>query len=168
MFQPSSRMPTSFLTAVSDEAARIEAILGYEVFVAGDVLPLADLTSSELYYFDVGSQSVPPDQHIEIRCCYGEDSDSAGTSYAWWRIVLLENDAFQTRHIIIHELWHILGFTHPGNTPGVMMSGVLMYGPGHTDFGASIPTTPDAYDLAKLACIYDYRNDLTAAFSGTR
>ena len=143
------------LDVIADEAARIDAVLGYEIFVAGDVLPLADLTASQLFLFDSGSQLVPLDQHIEIRCCYGADTNKAGTSFAWWRMVLLENDAFQSRHIIMHELYHIFGFAHPDEDEGVVMSESLMRGPGHDAAGASIPTGATPTDLAKLACIYD-------------
>ena len=157
------------LDALAEEAELIHVVLGYEIFVSGNVLPLADLEDRQLWEnVNVASRLVPPDQHIEIRCCYGEDSSSAGTAYAWWRIILLENDEFQSRHIIIHELYHILGLGHPGNPPSIVMSDSMMRGPGHNQFGASLPTTPDAYDLAKLACIYDQsewqREDMTAAF----
>ena len=143
------------LDAIAVESARIRNALGYEVFVAGDILSLTDITKSDLYYFDSGSQFLPPDQHIEIRCCYGEGISASGTAFPWWRIVLLENDAFQSRHIVSHEVWHILGFTHPGNRPGVMMTDTLMYGPGLDNMGSSIPTRSTHFDMARLACIYD-------------
>ena len=143
------------LDVVADEAERIYQVLGYEIFVAGDVLPLADIEDSDLWAFS-RHQWIPPEQHIHIRCCYGEDISSAGISYAWLRVLLLENDDFQSRHIIMHELYHILGFAHPDQPyPDVVMSDSLMYGPGHTAFGASIPTQASPLDLAKLACIYD-------------
>ena len=153
----SSTFPNAYelLDVVAEEAERVRMIVGYDVFVAGEVLPLPNLTKADLAYNSDGSHHLPPDQHIEIRCCYGEGISSAGTAAALLRIVLLENDNFQSRHIITHELYHLLGFTHPGNSVGVVMSDSLMYGPGHTPFGASIRTQPTLLDLAQLACIYD-------------
>ena len=152
----SSAFPNAgdLLDVVADEAERIHRVLGYEIFVAGDVLHLSDIEKSDLRS-PSRHQWIPPGQHIHIRCCYGAGSSSAGTSFAWLRVVLLENDSFQSRHIIIHELYHILGFTHPGDPPGVVMSNWLMYGPGYTALGASIPTQPSSRDLAKLGCIYN-------------
>ena len=143
------------LNAVADEAEWINAVLGYEVFVAGDVLPLVDITENQLRYISSAEQLIPPDGHIHIRCCYPSGTRSAGTAYPWWRVLMLENDPFQSRHIIVHELYHILGFSHIDNPEGVMMSETLMGGPGHDASGASIPTDATPLDLAKLACIYD-------------
>ena len=147
----SSTFPNAheLLNVVEEEATIIHAALGYEIFVAGDVLPLADLAAPQLAH----------DQHIEIRCC----DDNAGTAFPWWRLILLTVDGeMQARHNIVHELYHILGFVHSDETEGVMMSYPL-------DFALEFPideggnivgewyfytlSTPD--DLAKLACIYD-------------
>ena len=139
--------PNGLLDAIAQEAERIQVALGYEVIVVGDVLPLEDSTRA--------TRSLVPDQHIEIRCC---DDRGYGTSYPWWRLTLLptlENDdaAFAGGHArinLIHELYHLLGFVHPGETPGVEMSDDLDLALG--DF---LHTTSTASDLAKLACIYD-------------
>ena len=152
----SSTFPNAgeLLDVIEDEAERIRGFLGYEIFVAGDVLPLADLTKAQLASVTQASQFIPPNQHIEIRCCYGEGISSAGAAAASLRMILLENDDFQSRHIIMHELYHLLGFTHPGDSSGVVMSDSLMFGPGLTPFGAVIPTQPSPFDLARLSCIY--------------
>lgn len=162
----SSMFPNAYqlLDAVREEAERIREFLGYEIFVAGNVLALKDM-SNIVINSGTGSQIslsheelrqlIPPQQHIEIRCCYGDGISSAGTAFPSLRVTVLENDAFQSRHIITHELYHLLGFTHPGGWPGIEMSQSLMYGPGHDALGWSIPTQPTPLDLARLACIYD-------------
>lgn len=154
----SSTFPATngLLDTVRDEAERIRTVLGYQVFAVGEARPFEDLTTSQLYSFDSGSQLVPPERHIEIRRCHDTDG-AAGISYPWWRMIVLENDAFQSRHIITHELYHILGFVHPGAEPGVAMSELLMSGPGQDARGWSIPTASTPSDLAKLACIYPRR-----------
>ena len=144
----SSALPSAddLLDAVAEEAARIHAALGYRIFVAGDVLPLADLTVTPLIRFDPGRPLVPPNQHIEIRCCH-----NSGAAAPWYRMILLspDDDGYQARFAIIHELYHILGFAHPGATPGVEMSRSLDSGDG------SVFTRSAPIDLARLACIYD-------------
>ena len=156
----SSTFPNAYalLDVVADEADRIREFLGYEIFVAGAVLPLPDIEKSALRA-PSRHNLIPPAQHIEIRCCYGEDISSAGTAFPWLRMILLENDGFQSRHIIIHEVYHLLGFSHPGETLGVEMSDSLMRGPGLTPFGAAIPTQPTPLDLAQLSCIYSATED---------
>ena len=140
------------LDVVAAEAAQVRAVLGYDIFVAGDVMPLRRLTHAQFYDLDTldpdAEQLVPRDQHIEFYCCYDVYDGSAGVAYPWRRVVLLKRDASDARHIILHELYHVLGFAHPGDDRGVEMSDVLMWGNvGHT---ASTPA-----DLFKLACIYD-------------
>lgn len=151
----SSTFPNAYelLDVVAFEAEKVREVLGYEVFVAGQVLSLADLQKSDLS-FGVRGSHIPPDQHIEVRCCYGEGITAAGTAAPLRRIILLENDVFHSRHIIIHELYHLLGFTHPGDSLGVVMSDSLMHGPGLAASGAAIRTQPSPLDLARLSCIY--------------
>ena len=143
------------LEVVAEEAERIHAVLGYEIFVAGDVLRLADVTESQLIDPDSAFQLTPPDQHIDILCCYGPDPQVIGIANPRVRVVVLRNDAFWSIYAIIHELYHILGFVHPDETEGVVMSEELMYGPRDTDEGISFPTQSTPIDLAKLACIYN-------------
>ena len=81
--------------------------------------------------------------------------EDGGASYPWWRVILLANDEFQSRHAITHELWHLLGFTHHAIVPSVLMSDSLTDGPEDVETSARLTTVPDAFDLAKLACIYD-------------
>ena len=143
------------LEVLAEEAERIHAVLGYEIFVAGDVLRLADVTESQLIDLDSAFQLTPLDQHIDILCCYGPDPQVIGIANPRVRVVVLRNDAFWSRYAIIHELYHILGFVHPDETEGVVMSKELMYGPRDTDEGISFPTQSTPIDLAKLACIYN-------------
>ena len=153
----SSTFPNAddLLEAIGEEANRVYEALGYEIFVPGDVLPLGNIQESQLIYLSSAYQLIPPEQHIHVRCCYDTTPESAGVSYPWWRVMLLENDAFQSRHIITHELYHLLGFSHPGNSQGIVMSDSLMYGPGLDENGRSYPTAPLPSEVAKLGCIYD-------------
>lgn len=134
------------LDTIAEEAGEVRAALGYEVFVAGEVLPLPDVTKSQIVLVQSGRRLIPPDQRIEIRCCDPAGGKGIGGAAPWFRIIMLEDDAYRSRHAIIHELYHILGFTHPGEAPGVVMSYLLMSGS---------PTSSTSLDLAKLACIYD-------------
>ena len=155
----SSALPGAYdlLEIVAEEAARIHDLLGYEIFVAGDIVPLPDLTTDQLedYISTIVANHLPPDQHIEIRCCIEGGTSTAGTAYAWWRIALLDYDALASRYVIIHELYHILGFSHPDNDRGVAMSELLMHGAGYDDYGMQHPTEATPLDLARLNCIYE-------------
>ena len=150
------------LEAVAVESARVRMALGYEVFVAGEVLPLRRLTYTQFYDLDTldpdAQQLTPQDGHIEFYCCYVDPDrayDAPGVSYPWRRVAMLQHEAFQARHIILHELYHVLGFGHSGEDLGVPMSADLMYGPGLDASGSSLPTRVAPSDLARLACIYD-------------
>ena len=143
------------LAVVAKEAERIHVVLGYEIFVAGNVLRLADVTESQIRDPDSALQLTPPDQHIDILCCYNLDSQVAGVANPGARAIVLTNDPFWSRHAIIHEMYHLLGFVHPDETEGVVMSEELMYGARDTGGRTAFPTRSTATDLAKLACIYD-------------
>lgn len=143
------------LAMVAEEANRIHAVLGYEIFVAGDVLPLTDATDSQLADLETSIQLTPPDQHIDVLCCYGNKPEVMGVANPHVRVIVLRNDAFGSTYAIIHELYHLLGFAHPGEARGVVMSEVLMRGPRNTGEGLPLPTSSTPSDLAKLACIYD-------------
>ena len=169
----SSTFPNAdeLLDAVADEAERIYKVLGYEIFVAGDVLPLADIERS--------TPGGPlADQHsIEIRCCSEATDTISGTAWPWLRVIILKREAIQSRHIIMHELYHILAFAHPDEEwDSITMSEVLMYGGEYTlyeydqetgtEHWRITPTRATPQDLARLACIYDEGADdfdLTAA-----
>ena len=157
----SSTFPNAheLLGAIAEEAEKVEMALGYQIFVAGNVLPLTDLDESQLADLTSGSQLIPMTPHVEIRCC----DDEAGTAFPWWRMILLTVDGeMQARHNVIHELYHVLGFEHSDATEGVTMSYPL-------DFALENPpddegnivgewyfyTLSTPTDLAKLACIYD-------------
>ena len=114
------------LELVGQEAAKIEASLGYQVFVAGEVKYLPNLDRTSVVFLASRGFANPPDQHIELRCC---DEGGVGTAFPWWRLILLptlENDdaAFLGGHAVInlvHELYHLLGFVHQGEV-GIEMS----------------------------------------------
>ena len=142
------------LEVIAEEAERILAVLGYEIFVAGKVLPLRDVTTSQIMDRNTAIQLTPPDHHIDILCCYDSDPRIVGVANPYVRVIVLRNDPFWTRHAIIHELYHIFGFVHPDETRGVVMSDDLMYGPRDTDNGIALPTQSAPIDLAKLSCIY--------------
>ena len=55
----------------------------------------------------------------------------------------------------MHELYHLLGFGHPGESRGVAMSDELMHGARDARDRIAFRTRSTATDLAKLACIYD-------------
>ena len=147
------------LEIVRTESERIRLVLGYEVFIAGDVIPLEDLTQ---YQAETGN-IFPLGQRIEIRCCYGEGTRHAGIAYPDLRMILLRDSEFSSRHIITHELYHLLGFSHPRDAHGVEMSDIMMRGSPFLvqyDFSRSYnpsfsPTQPSAFDLARLDCIFN-------------
>ena len=139
---------------VEVEADKINHALGYYVFDAGEIVELPGWDSSE---------SVP-DGRIEVRCCApyeyppGSGHKIAGLADITNRkIGLVSNDDADRRYkwdmlppmtdsegALAHELWHILGFLHPGDG-GVEMSWNLMFW----------TKRPDITDMADLACIYD-------------
>lgn len=160
----SSALPnaSTLLDAVRQEAEKVEAALGYQVFVAGSVRPLENRTKSQL---DNVLFWISPHQRIEIRCCY-----HPGTAYPWWRIILLptlaNDDAASigghARINLIHELYHVLGFRHSDETEGVTMSYPLDFALQNPldEYGNIVGDSYDhtistSGDLAQLACIYD-------------
>jgi len=145
----STGLPTAqeLLAIVDQKARRIREALGYDILVAGKVRSLADLTSTDLSSPDASAwrQFVPPSQRLQIRCCH-----STGAAAPWFRVILLpSDDEDQARYALIHELYHLLGFTHRDATPGVSMS------PSLDDAVNSAFTRSTPIDMARLACIYD-------------
>ena len=69
------------------------------------------------------------------------------------RMTVLTADAHLSRLIIMHELYHLLGFHHPGSLEGVAMS-VTLHAGHFNQHGERVPTRAEAIDLARLACIY--------------
>lgn len=139
----------ALLNAVSEEADRIRAALGYNLIVAGEVRTLA-----------ASGTELAMQQRIAIRCCRPVGYPTAGTAYPSRRSIILK--ASQARHIIIHELYHLLGLTHPGSEyDAIAMSDLLMRGRLPTDdeilmgVDGRVPTGSTAEDLEKLACIYE-------------
>ena len=145
-------MRTRLLDAIEQEADKIYQALGYEAFVPGDVIPLPDVQGQFNCIMwdesDLPSCGLPSDHRIQIQCCA---RGVAGLAYAWWRVILLDDDPFQSGHALVHELYHMAGYTHPDENHGVRMSRSLMYG----TMGRSRPTVSTSEDLAKLACIFD-------------
>ena len=153
------------LEIVRAEAERVQLALGYEVFVPGAVVPLEDATRSEIATVVTvqSRQLVPPPGRIEVRCC---NSESAGTANAQTRMILLSEGPIPSMHIIMHEIYHLLGFSHSGSVDGIWMSEILQRGsrfftgPFTRHFGRDYylqhsPTQPAADDLARLACVFD-------------
>lgn len=157
------------LAAVAEEAELVRFVLGYHIFVAGEVLEL-DI----VHWWDLEQlppdphveveqppcatgtscreeRLLPPEQHIEIRCCVGSGAGpgTLGVAYAWWRVILLEDAPHQ---VIIHELYHVLGFVHP-DEQGVQMSSSLQL--NHLAYDPREVTRSTQEDWANLACIYD-------------
>lgn len=130
------------LAKVRAEAELLYGILGYEIFVAGDVLPLSDRTLVDYRNAVAGGVPLlPPDYHIEIRCCA---SSAMGHAIPSWRQVLLK----KSQHMaLMHELYHILALGD-SDSETVPMSGSLLRGSRST-----------AEDWANLACIYDGGSD---------
>lgn len=151
----SLRNADRLLEVVAQEAERIRAVLGYEIFVAGDVLQLADVSETQLTDPESASRLNPPHQHVDILCCYGLKPQVMGVANPHLRLVVLRNDPFGSRYAIIHELYHLLGFAHPGEPRGVEMSEALMHGVRAKGAGLPLPTRSTPNDLARLACIYD-------------
>lgn len=153
----SSTFPNAdaLLEVVAQEAAHIHAVLGYEIFVAGDVVRLADVTASDLTDPDVALQLTPLHPYIDVLCCYDGEPQVMGVANPHLRVVVLRNDAFGSRYAIVHEFYHLLGFVHPGGTEGVVMSEALMYGTRDSGERLPLPTRSTPLDLARLACIYD-------------
>ena len=140
--------PNELLDAVAEEAGLIQQALGYNIIVAGKVRTLA---------MAVG---VAMPQSITVECCFTEKHPVAGTAYTWMRRVKLKNSS--ARHIIIHELYHLLGLHHPrSGYDAIAMSDFLMRGRPPTDeeilmgIDGRMPTGSTTEDLNKLACIYD-------------
>ena len=151
----SLRNASELLEVVAHEAEWIKAVLGYEIFVAGDVLQLADVSETQLTDPESASRLNPPHQHVDILCCYGPEPQVMGVANPHLRLVVLRNDPFGSRYAVIHELYHLLGFAHPGEPRGVEMSEALMHGVRARGLRLPLPTRSTPNDLAKLACIYD-------------
>lgn len=148
------------LAAVTDEAERVHTYLGYELFVAGDVIPMMDISFRALHPVASEAALLPADYEIPFYCC-DERSDAAGHAQIFTRTAVLSSRPGSARHVIIHELYHLLGFDHDGGDEGVRMSDMLYSGrlpnleEQFAGIDGRIPTGSTATDLAKLACIYD-------------
>ena len=150
------------LEAIAEEAERIHTYLGYEIFVAGDVIPMVDIAFSDIHAVASEAALLPADYEIPFYCCDTRPG-KAGQAQVLTRTAVLSPNPGSARHIIMHELYHLLGFDHPDGdgSEGVPMSDVLYSGRLPTveesimGIDGRIPTYSTALDLAKLACIYD-------------
>ena len=138
--------PEQLLDAVARETDRINEVLGYDIFLPGQVKVMPDYERQSLEDVEVGLRLMPPAGRIGIHCCA-----ELGAAFPWFRLVLLsaDEDGLLARVALIHELYHLLGFSHPDRRVGVPMSPALNR-PGRSLFTRSQPL-----DLARLACIYD-------------
>ena len=159
---------------VEDAALSIHRALGYWILTPGEIIDMEpgpeqvwDITLGDETY------EVPccipddilhpvPEGRVHIRCCIIDDLEddllfNSGFARLGQRLVVLAKDMGTLRicraggpcwtpseHATPHELWHLLGFGHPGEF-GVPMSETLMWLTGK----------PSTIDMARLACIYD-------------
>ena len=142
---------------IEREAELVRLVLGYDLFVPGDVLYLNRNTHDELAFSGPeATHLLPLNGHIEIRCCVhgGGPPGTTGLAYPWFRqTLLIEDSFFYARGALIHELYHLFGFVHPDEQPGVEMSSQLFW--GSTGPVAGRRTYSVEADWARLACIYD-------------
>lgn len=159
---------------VEAAALSIHRALGYWILTPGEIIDMEpgpeqvwDITLGDETY------EVPccipddilhpvPEGRVHIRCCIIDDLEddllfNSGFARLGQRLVVLAKDMGTLRicraggpcwtpseHATPHELWHLLGFGHPGES-GVPMSETLMWLTGK----------PSTIDMARLACIYD-------------
>ena len=149
------------LDAIVEEAARVRTHLGYEIFVAGGVIPMVDIEYDDLHAIGSEYALLPADYEIPFYCC-DDRPGFGGHAQIFTRSAVLSTHPDSARHVIIHELYHLLGFDHPGDSEtGVEMSDMLYNGrlPNFAEqlqgIDGRIPTGSTALDLAKLSCIYD-------------
>ena len=131
------------MDVVEDEADRIRHILGYRIFVPGNVLPLPRVESRDNFH-DIVGVLTPPTQQLHVICC--DEGIYAGYADALHRLIVLNSDEALAEGAILHELYHLFGFGHPGEGIGVPMSSALMW---------DVVSIPTAQDMAGLACIFD-------------
>ena len=140
---------TQLLGLIADEAARINVAIGYEVIVAGDVLPMAD---RDVYEMIRMPNVFVSDQHASILCCAAPGK--GGNAFASLRAILMDrHDVLNSTYAVTHELWHLFGFCHPDEVGCIAMSDRLMN--GQRIWPNVVPTESTAVDLGKLACIFD-------------
>ena len=149
------------LNAIVEEAARVRTHLGYEIFVAGGVIPMVDIEYDDLHAIGSEYALLPADYEIPFYCC-DDRPGFGGHAQIFTRSAVLSTHPDSARHVVIHELYHLLGFDHPGDSEtGVEMSDMLYNGrlPNFAEqlqgIDGRIPTGSTALDLAKLSCIYD-------------
>jgi len=141
------------LDIVDAEAERIRQAIGYRVVVAGNVLELPWVSGNNAD--QALMWNAPPDGQIYVFCC-NDDPDALGYAQTPRRLMVLNRNPEDAAGAIIHELWHLLGFHHPGERDGVTMSRPL---------NNTWPTSSAAQDLAGLACVFDEANDHIGGYS---
>ena len=155
------RNADELLEIVADEADKIADFLGYYVIVPGEVRRLPDVPSSLPLTVSTASQYLPPDGRIHVLCCrlseYGDADGYLGFARPEWRFVVMHGNDRSARLALIHELYHVLGFHHPGEQTGVPMSATLDGFNdlvGYEEFLRRL-TESTVEDLERLACVYD-------------
>ena len=132
------------LDDIAEEAERVRQQIGYEVFVAGDVLLYWPQQVRSINEVPLGT---PGPGEIWVLCCAGTGMDWSGYSSPPMGvaspargIMLLSRpedylhqfphpptDSSFARRALIHELYHLLGLSHTG-AGGIEMSYPLMHG----------------------------------------
>ena len=164
----------AIMDQVRIESDKIEHALGYRILAPGRIVDMPEgpehvwniaLGSSS---YDVPC-CIPddilhpvPEDRVDIRCCIIDDREDdllfdTGFARLGLRTIVLAGDIGESRicpvgrpclrpavHSVPHELWHLLGFGHPGES-GVPMSQALAW----------LTDRPSTEDMARLACIYD-------------
>ena len=125
----------SLLQAIAVEAHAIHRRLGYAVIAAGEVRPLPDVTSDDGLHRLLARRELVPLTHLEVRCCTDFYEYTLGSAHLSAGVVLLPSTSCaggctidyrsKGQIILMHELYHLLGFSHPGTGIGVEMSDAL-------------------------------------------
>ena len=140
--------PDYLLMLIAEEADRIAWYLGYEVITVGRELPLPAVSVEAVR---AGQHDIPlPEPGAALVYCCDRREGRGGWAMTDVPLIVLSPWQHVSEYAIVHELYHLLGFSHPGEPTGVPMS-LPLNGTGHADN----PTRSTAMDLARLACIYD-------------
>lgn len=125
----SSSLPDaeSLLQAIAVEAHAIRQRLGYAVITAGEVHPLPNIANYDDLHRLLSERALMPLTHLEVRCCTDFYEHIIGVAYLRAGVLLLLPSTpcaagctidyrSKGQIILMHELYHLLGFSHPGET----------------------------------------------------
>ena len=125
----------SLLQAIAVEAHAIHRRLGYPVIAAGEVRSLPDVTSHDDVDRLLARRELMPLTHLEVRCCTDFYEYALGIAHLRAGVVLMPSTSCAAgctidyrskgQIILMHELYHLFGFSHPGDGIGVEMSDAL-------------------------------------------